>query len=351
MLKCLANSTPDRNSDGSWSCKCDKDYYWNNYTASCQYVAPCSKYARVDIDNVNKMWKCVCTDKDYYWNDKRYDCDYLTCPANSVVQYVDNKWACVCARDYLWNDYKKSCDYIACPPRSKPTFYNGVLNCTCDQGYVYNTRKQTCDANIDCGPYANFVMVGDYWDCVCKSDCYGQGKNCKPVPKCPYNSKFNFVTERCDCINAGEFMVDNVCRSCGKNEEYNDRLSKCVCRVGFVYAGSKCVKQCGDYEDYTDDDNCVCKPSCYQGGDKKCSPCQANSRPHSSRTYCVCNDGFVNDKNGACVPYVPVEVKKCPEGMERPTPNSDCVCKAGYIPGAGCCVVTPKCPARSKWIQ
>ena len=37
--------------------------------------------------------------------------------------------------------------------------------------------------------------------------------------------------------------------------------------------------------------------------------------------------------------------------MERLTPTGDCVCKAGFVPGVGCCVAIPKCPARSKWNQ
>lgn len=199
-MNCPANSFPQVNDDGSNFCKCVKDYYWNAASSSCQYVATCPPFSKIDL--VNGMWKCVC-DKDYLWNDKSYTCDSIICPKNSVSQYVNGKWTCVCLKDYTWNEYTKSCDYISCPARSKPGYQNNVLVCICDQDYYWNTQKKICDYVQNCGPYAVPAMVGDSWDCVCKSDCYGQGRNCKPYPICPQNSRFDIKFEKCICANTG----------------------------------------------------------------------------------------------------------------------------------------------------
>lgn len=72
------------------------------------------------------------------------------------------------------------------------------------------------------------------------------------------------------------------------------------CISGYKYVGGRCVRICSEYEDQNDDD-CVCKSSCFYSSDKRCSPCPSNMRPNSDRTGCVCIDGYYSDRDNKCV--------------------------------------------------
>lgn len=223
FLTCPANSSPqwqdrDKDRDDKWICKCDANYYWNTKTSSCQYVAQCPPFSKLEYSEATGSWRCAC-DRDYLWNDKKYCCENPNCPPNSTPQLTDKGWTCVCNPNYYQNDDRK-CEYLSpCPPNSKPGFVDRKIQCICDKDYYWNSYKGICDYLPSCGPYATAVFTNDnIWKCVCKNDCYSSGSGCKPLPVCPGGSKFNPNNEQCECLRNGEYLIDGLCRSCGKNE-------------------------------------------------------------------------------------------------------------------------------------
>lgn len=138
-------------------------------------------------------------------------CEANFCPANSVPYEVSpNEWSCKCSLpNQYYNQFRKVCEFVSeCPPNSKLELIERGSSykewgCSCNSGFYYNTKTRTCDFLAACGDYAYPNFNGNEWICICKNDCYAVGKSCRPIPVCPQNSKFNVMSQRCECVING----------------------------------------------------------------------------------------------------------------------------------------------------
>ena len=91
-------------------CVCKEDYVlWKNKCSPC----PANSWVAADGKS------CECR-KNYYWNEYKNTCDYLICDDYEEVKYINYKFVCKCIKGYVEEHGKcKPISTNFCPPRSR----------------------------------------------------------------------------------------------------------------------------------------------------------------------------------------------------------------------------------------
>ncbi|CAB3243926.1 unnamed protein product [Arctia plantaginis] len=257
-----------------------------------------------------------------------------TCGLNEVFDTCANRG---CRR---WNcSQSKVCKY---PKRCE-------AGCSCRDGYSRN-ENGVCIPEKQCPGLCS--KPHEYYD-DCPQTCLPQTcENIGKVHSCPAKLKTSKCKGKCMCEKGyyrnliGECISEEDCKKCrGPHEyfscggfcdnvcatlhKYNQTTCpfinitcnrKCYCERG--YARNKkniCIpiqkcpeQQCGPNERYEECPGALCSPQkCSQiGFPIYCKTSRSVATPHSAcpgKPGCVCDNGYVRDKNGECIPP-----EKCP---------------------------------------
>ncbi len=100
------------------------------------------------------------------------------------------------------------------------------------------------------------------------------------------------------CTIANQFLINNICQSCGANEGWNG--SKCVCSSGFFKINNVC-RTCNINTNYNGVD-CVCNLGFF-GNRDNCASCHISCgfcNGPSSNQCTSCSDVTYTLRNGTC---------------------------------------------------
>ena len=259
--QCPANSVAA--TDGS-KCICDNNYLWNPDRKTCDRVL-CGANAYPEY--INSEYVCKCNLNAY---SKKGVCTLIPlCPKNAIFDIVSEKCICqiegenlidglckACGQFEFFNGAKCDCikgyvvgvagcrpacgkgfefvggycvckanhikissdECVECPIYTKPNAEG--TKCDCIEGYLYDKVSQKCVAP-NCRENSSPIQTDTGIICTCDKGTYLEDGWCKLYPVCPPNSKWNQKTLACVCQNKGEYLIDNVCRTCAQNEAWN----------------------------------------------------------------------------------------------------------------------------------
>ncbi len=203
---CPSNTLPTYN-NGVISCNCASGYYSLN--GNCVSIPRCPNNA-----NWNTQTNlCVCINSNEYI----INGNCAKCGINELWNGVN----CVCRIGY--SQTQGICNN--CPSNSFPVINsNGLLNCTCISGYTL--INALCVINPACGAYQ--IQSTDSYGkslCICITGYILDASTNQCVIanqiQCPTNSVFSQDKLKCVCSRSNEYLINNICQTCGSNQGWN----------------------------------------------------------------------------------------------------------------------------------
>ncbi|XP_045486410.1 zonadhesin [Pieris rapae] len=345
----------------------------------------CDKLSRQSINNcpiVNIQCNRKCYCEDGYARDANNTCIPINecppeCPINE--RYVNNiNEICVA----------KTCSELdqPLPCQIDGSCNTGPPGCICIDGYVRN-GDGICVPTTECPPKCPNGEV--YEKCpdpcvpnTCASiwsrfkPCPPQPEDCKPTCRCPdgqYRNKIGqcITTEEClQCRGPNEYFscggaCDNECDKLSRQSIKHCPIvniqcnRKCYCEDGYARNANntcipinECPPECPVNEQYVKNVNEICRAkTCSELGEPL--PCLQEGYDDSGPPGCICNDGFIRNCDGLCVPTT--ECPACGGDYNATTgPGTFCITCDNYkIEEQVVCILVSKingCACRDKYV-
>ncbi|KYQ52129.1 von Willebrand factor D and EGF domain-containing protein [Trachymyrmex zeteki] len=330
-------------------CTCNKGYRLSNDSKQCvpECTNGCINGTCVDPE--------VCSCNEGYW----LDSDGFTCKpiCNAECEqnhgYCPEPNVCICNKGYRMSNDSK------CVPECKNGCINGTCVvpevCRCNKGYWLDSNGFTCRpfCNEECETNHGYCSEPNVCTCssgyrrvgnnsspfmcepVCNSHCEDIKGHCIAPDSCvsrcdpgyepenhfPYRCKpkchpciFGTCTApgTCTCdhgyrtVNAG--VCEPICEDCGTGTCTEPGF--CTCDLGYVFDETSrtckphCSTPCAPNKECVAPNECQCSKGYFPLLGPRCneSSCGVKGTCHKSG-ICICNDGYVRDTNGVCVPF------------------------------------------------
>ena len=233
------------NSLGSFICSCKNGFYGNGThcaEGSCpeelcpineKCISPRSN--QCDCQNgFERNESGVCLDID--------ECSFLGCDENADCINQPGSFSCTCRDGFYGSGQfctRGQCNDGTCPS-DQQCVSPRKIDCECRKGYLAVDSNNCinideCQSVNDCHSHARCKDTIGSYECECKSDLQGDGKNCS----CPIGYHLNEITILCDETN--ECDQEN---HCDENAVcYNTVGSyECECNKGLWGDGKTCYE-------------------------------------------------------------------------------------------------------------